>query len=304
MIKFSDMLKNAFLILLLIQIAPPIINKLSQKIFDTVEPKNKVGLILINSAITCSTTLNRQLKKFFKDPEIKAILIKLDSPGGAAGSSEAICKEIIDLKKEFPKPVVAYSENICASGAYMIASTTDYIVAPNSAIIGNIGAKLCTQFKLKDLLEKYDIKTHSISSGSYKNALDPFTDLTEEQKQMLQNVTDNSYKQFVADVSKLRHLNSNDQNIWANGKIFTGHEALKLRLIDEVGNQSTALHYIKKHILHEDREIELIKAYAPSRLEKLLHPDADEDNDELENKISILLNDLQCFLRRYHIAFE
>lgn len=304
MIKVSDMLKNAFWILLLIQMAPPIINKLSQKIFDTVEPKNKVGLVLINSAITSSTTWNKQLKKFFKDPEIKAILLKLDSPGGAAGSSEAICKEILDLKKEFPKPIVAYAENICASGAYMIAATTDYIVAPSSAIIGNIGAKISTQFKLKELLEKYDIKTHSISSGAYKNALDPFTDLTPEQQKMLQDLTNDSYKNFVTDVSKLRHLNSNEQNIWADGKIFTGNDALKLRLIDEIGNQSTALYYIKKHILHEDREIDLIKAATPSKLEKLLHPDADEDDDDIQNKLSMSLNQLQAFLRRYYIAFE
>jgi len=302
--KLSDILKNALWILLLIQIAPPIINKFSQKIFETVEPKNKVGLILINSAISTSTTWTKQLKKFFKDPEIKAILLKLDSPGGAAGSSEAISKEIIDLKKEYPKPIVAYAENICASGAYMIAATTDYIVAPSSAIIGNIGAKISTQFKLKELLEKYNVTTHSISSGAYKNALDPFTDLTEDQQKMLQNLTNDSYKQFITDVSKLRHLNINDQNLWADGKIFTGNEALKLRLIDEIGNQSTALAYIKKHILHENREIDLIKAVSPSKLERFLHPDADEDDDDLQNKLSVSLDNLQSLLRRYYIAFE
>ncbi|MBI2345185.1 signal peptide peptidase SppA [Candidatus Dependentiae bacterium] len=304
MIKFLDILKSAFWILLLIQIAPPIIHKVSQRIFDTVEPRNKVGLILINSTITTSTTWNKQLRKFFKDPEIKAILIKLDSSGGAAGSSEAISKEIIDLKKDFPKPIVAYAENICASGAYMIAATTDYIIAPSSAIIGSIGAKISTQFKLKEFFEKYDVKTHSISSGTYKNSLDPFVDMTEEQQKMLQNLTNDSYKQFVLDISKLRHLNVNDQNIWADGKVFTGNEALKLRLIDEIGNQSTAQNYIKKHILHEDREIDLIKPYTPSKLEKLLHPDADEDDDEIQNKLSISLANLQSIWRKYYIAFE
>ncbi len=302
---FSDILKNAFWVLLLIQIAPPIINKFSQKIFETVEPRNRVGLILINSTITTSTTWTKQLKKFFKDPEIKAILIKFDSPGGAAGSSEAISKEIIDLKKEYPKPVVAYAENVCASGAYMIAATTDYIVAPSSALIGSIGAKISTQFKVKELLAKYDVKTHSICSGCYKNALDPFVDMTEEQQKMLQDLTNDSYKQFVTDISKFRHLNINDQNSWAEGKIFTGNEALKLRLIDEVGNQSTALVYIKKHILHEDREIDLIKVSTPSTLEKLFHPDSDEDeNDDFQNKLSLSLQNLQGLLRRYYIAFE
>ncbi len=301
--KFSEILKNAFWILVLIQFAPPIIHKLSLKIFDTVEPKNKVGLILVNTTIDSSTTWNKQLKKFFKDPEIKAILIKFDSPGGAAGSSEAISKEILDLKKEYPKPIVAYAENICASGAYMIAATTDYIVAPSSALVGSIGCKISTQFKVKELLEKYDVKTHSISSGAYKNSLDPFVDMTQEQQKMLQDLTNDSYKQFITDVSKLRHLNINDQNIWAEGKIFTGNAALKLRLIDEIGNQSTALMYIKKHILHEDREIDLIKAPAPSRLEKLFKSDADED-DEIEQKMQTYITKLtENFLNKYHIAF-
>ncbi len=305
MSKFSEIIKNAFWVLLLIQIAPPIINKISRKVFETVEPKNKVGLVVINSTITSSATWNKQLKKFFKDSEIKAILIKFDSPGGAAGSSEAISQEIRALKKEYPKPIVSYAENICASGAYMIAAVTDYIVAPHSALIGSIGAKISTQFKFKELFEKYDVKTHSISSGSHKNATDPFVPMSQDQEKMLQAVTDSSYEHFAADISKHRHLNINEKNIWADGKIFTGTEALKLNLIDEIGNQSTALNYIKKHILHEDREIDLIKIAAPSKLEKLLYPERDEeDDDEMQNKLEASFwKASQNFLAKYQISF-
>jgi protease-4 len=303
--KFSEIVKNVFWVLLLIQIAPPIISKISRKIFDTVEPKNKVGLVVINSTIMTSSVWTKQLKRFFKDPEIKAILIKFDSPGGAAGSSEAISKEIIDLKKEYPKPIISYAENICASGAYMIAATTDYIVAPHSALIGSIGAKLSTQFKFKELFNKYDIKTHSIASGTHKNATDPFVPMSEEQQKMLQAVTDDSYQQFAADISKYRHLNINEKNIWGEGKIFTGTDALKLNLIDEIGNQSTALNYIKKHILHEDREIELIKIASPSAFEKFLYPDRDEDDDEeMQNKLETYFDKLkQNLLAKYQITF-
>jgi protease-4 len=305
MSKFSEILKNVFWVLLLIQIAPPIISRISRKIFETVEPKNKVGLVVINSTIISSATWNKQLKKFFKDSDIKAILIKFDSPGGAAGSSEAISQEIRALKKEYPKPIVSYAENICASGAYMIAAVTDYIVAPHSALIGSIGAKISTQFKFKELLEKYDVKTHSISSGSHKNATDPFVSMSQDQEKMLQAVTDNSYEHFAADISKYRHLNINEKNIWADGKIFTGTEALKLNLIDEIGNQSTALNYIKKHILHEDREIDLIKIATPSKLEKLLYPDLDEeDDDDMNNKLEASFwKTSQNFLAKYQISF-
>ena len=130
--------------------------------------------------------------------------------------------------------------------------------------------------------------------------------MSEEQQKMLQAVTDDSYEHFAADISKYRHLNSNDKNIWADGKIFTGTEALKLNLIDEIGNQSTALSYIKKHILHEDREIDLIKIATPSPLEKFFYPDKDEDDDEeMQNKLeSSLWKFSQNFLAKYHISFQ
>lgn len=304
MSKFTDYLKSAFWILLLLQIAPPIIRNVSKSIFESVEPKNKVGLIVINTAIMSSSTSIKQLKKFFKDPEIKAILLKIDSPGGAAGSSEAISQEIIQLKKQYPKPIVTYCENMCASGAYYVAATTDHIVATSSAIIGSIGSKIRTQFKVPDLLAKYDIQTHSFSSGSYKNTLDPFVPMTDDQQKMLQNVVDDCYLQFANDICKYRHLNIHQKNVWGEGKIFTGNEALKLKLIDEVGNQSTALLYIKKHILHEDREIDLIKVPTPSRLERLMYPDQDEDDDDLQSSIATSLwSSLINTLHRQYLMF-
>lgn len=285
MSKLTDYIKTAFWILLMLQIAPPMLRNISKNIFDSVEPKNKVGLIVINSAIMSSATWTKQLKKFFKDPDIKAILLKIDSPGGAAGSCEAISQEILNLKKQYPKPIITYCENMCASGGYYVASSTDHIVATSCALIGSIGAKIQTQFKIQKLLTKYDIDTHSIASGPYKNALDPFVPMTDDQEKMLQDVVDDSYQQFASDICKYRHLNINQKSVWGEGKIFTGNEALKLKLIDEVGNQSTALNYIKKHILHEDREIDLIKVATPSRFAKLMYPDKDEDDDELSSSL-------------------
>lgn len=282
MFKISEYAKTAFWIILLLQLSSPILKKMSRNLFDTVEPKNKVGYLILNDAICSSAKINSQLKKFFKDSDIKAILLKIDSPGGAAGSSEAISQEIINLKKEFPKPIVTYSENICASGAYQIAAATDYIICTNSALVGSIGTKFSTIFKLNDTLEKYDVKMHSVSSGSYKNSTDPFVAMTEQQQAMLQELTDNSYQQFVSDICKYRHLNLSQQSCWAEGKIFTGKTALKLKLIDEIGNMSTALQYIRHKILHTDREIELIKPCSPSRLEQWLYPDEENDDDTTE----------------------
>lgn len=304
MSKFTEYIKTAFWIILLIQVAPPILRNVSKTIFDNVEPKNKVGLIIINTPIMSSATWTKQLKKFFKDPEIKAILLKIDSPGGAAGSSEAISQEILQLKKQYPKPIITYCENICASGGYYVASATDHIVATSSSLIGSIGAKIKTQFKVQKLLSKYEVDTHSIASGAYKNALDPFVPMTEDQEKMLQDVVDDSYQQFANDICKYRHLNISQKAIWGEGKIFTGNEALKLKLIDEIGNQSTALAYLKKHILHEDREIELVKVATPSRFEKLMYPDQDEEDDELTSRLELLsLSSLLRSFQRQYLMF-
>ncbi len=279
MAKFQDYLKNIFWIILILQFAPSIFQSISKQWSDHIEPKNKVGLVVFSCVIQSSTQWNKQLTKLFKDPEVKAIMLKMDSGGGAAGATQAIFQEILQLKTQYPKPVVSYVENICASGAYQIASASDYIVATSSSIVGSIGAKFPTQFKLKEFVQNYKVQPYSVASGDFKNCLDPFSDFTVEQKNMLQGLVNDCYEQFVQDVARQRHLNVVDKNVWADGKVFTGNEALRLKLVDEVGNQTTALNFIKKEILHADREIEFVKIPGPSRFEKWMHPESDEDDD-------------------------
>ncbi len=279
MAKFQEYIKNVFWVLLVLQFAPSVFKSIAKHYNDYAEPKNKVGLILMNKMIISSASWNKQLTNFFKDPEIKAILIKFDSGGGAAGSSQAIAQEILNLKAKYPKPIISYVENICASGAYEVAAVTDYIVATGSALVGSIGSKITTQFKVKEFLQSYKIQTHDFASSVYKNALDPLVDFTPEQKQMLQQLVDDGADQFVCDIAKYRHLNLSSKNLWAEGKIFTGNEALKLKLIDEIGNQTTALNFIKKQILHVDREIELVAIKGPSMIQRWLHPEVEEMDD-------------------------
>lgn len=285
MAKLTEYIKTLFMILMLLQFAPPIIKNIKEQFIDNLEPKNLVGLITINQPIYSASQYNKQLQKYFKDPEIKAILLKIDCPGGASGASQAVALEILQLKKEFPKPIVTYSENMCASGAYYIAAMTDHIVTTGSCLVGSIGSKLCTQFKLKQLLHDYKIDTLSISSGNCKNALDPFCDLNEEQIQMLQQLSDDTYIQFTTDISKQRHVPLQNKDNWANGKVFTGTDALKLKLIDATGNQTTAIAYIKQNILHSDQEIAFVKTSQPNVLKQWLNPD-DNDDENVQCNLS------------------
>lgn len=284
MAKLSEYVKNFFFILLILQFAPAVLKNIKKQWIDNLEPKNHVGLITINQPIFSSSHYSKQLQKYFKDPNIKAILLKIDSGGGAAGTTQALALEISQLKKDFPKPIVTYSENICTSGAYYIASMTDHIVATGSSLIGNIGSKLSTQFKLNQLLLDYKVDTLSIATGDYKDCLNPFTTTTEEQKAMLQQLSDDSYQQFVKDVAKQRHLPVQQKDNWANGKLFTGSDALKQKLIDCVGNQSTAIDYIKQNILHADREIFFVKEPQPTALQKWFKQY--DDDDEMQFSFS------------------
>ncbi len=281
MAKFNDYLKATLMIVLLLYLIPFVLKRFKQDWLDSLEPRNLVGCLAIHQPLYATDWYSQELERFFKDAEIKAILLNIDCPGGAAGASQALALRIEQLKKEYPKPVVAYSENICTSGAYEVAIAADYIVTTGSCTVGSIGSKLCTQFKIKQLLEQYNIKTHNISSGAYKDALDPCVDLTLQQKTMLQELSDDAYEQFIGDVAKKRHLSLQTADSWANGRVFTGSVALKLKLVDALGNQTTALDYIKQSILHADWPIVLVTTKRPSRWLQWLYG-ADDDDGQLD----------------------
>jgi protease-4 len=170
----------------------------------------------------------------------------MECPGGASGTSQTIFDELKALKKSHPKPVVVLIENICASGGYNIACAADYIIAPGSAIVGSIGASMPYLFNVKELLEKFNIKYTPIKAGSYKNVTNPFVDLSEQEKSLLQNVADDSYEQFVLEVSDNRKLSHETSKDWADGKIFTGKQAKSLGLIDEIGSLENAIQALKR----------------------------------------------------------
>ncbi len=255
MATFTDYLKNAFFLLLFLQIAPLLIKGIKKQYLDFLEPQTKVAYLPINGAIYDSSYYTKHLRKFFKNPDIKAILLRIESPGSAAGSAEAIANELEWLKKEFPKPIITLCENICTSGAYYIAAVTDYIIAPPSGFIGNIGTQIPYQFKLKEFIEQFKIHYQVIKAGDYKAVTDPFSDdATPEQTAYLQTLVQDSYQNFIEHVARHRSRISLTQvKEWANGKIFTGRQALTIGLIDEIGSRSNAIKKIKELGIIEEK---------------------------------------------------
>jgi len=238
--SFSDILKNVFFLLVIIQFTPPLIESIVKQYRRIIEARTQVGVLPIKGVLHESEGYCKRLRTYFNDNNIKAILIRMECPGGASGTSQTIFNELKALKLENPKPVVVLVENMCASGGYNIACAADHIIAPGSALIGSIGASLPYLFSVKDLLEEFKIKYTPIKAGEFKNATNPFVEITPQEKALLQNITDDAYDQFVHEVSEQRKLAFDTAKEWAEGKIFTGQQAHKIGLIDEIGSLNNA----------------------------------------------------------------
>ncbi len=287
MAKMFDYVKNLFWLLLIVQFVPVLIKNLQVQLAPLWETKSKVGLITIDSVLTDSTTYVHQLRKFFEDKEIKAIMLKIESPGGAAGTSQAIFNEIKELKKNVsPKFVLALVENIAASGGYYIACAADYIIATPSAFIGSIGAYI-PHPNVREFIEYHKLKYEIIKTGAFKSASSPLFDLSEPERNMLQSLTDNTYEFFVRDVAEQRAKAKlpADSKEWADGKIFTGDQALKLGLIDKLGSLSTAMEVLKEHAPIVGK-IDWVKPPKKYSLLSVLSGENDKEDNTLLHKLS------------------
>jgi protease-4 len=202
MSKFYDTIKTLFIVLIALQITPSLLKGIKTQYKYLWQDKTKVGKMTIKGGIEISEDYIEQLKKLY-DKDIKALLINVESPGGAAGSSYAIFNEIKELKKEHPEiPVVALTENICASGGYYVACACDHIIASRASLVGSIGVYM-GHLQIKDFIEKNDIYYDIIKSGKYKAATSPFTKLTEADKSNLKRFQ----KIFMSNLQKMYLIN-------------------------------------------------------------------------------------------------
>ena len=250
MISVRSLLLTILVILGFISIAPGLISDIKKQYKAALEPHSHLAIVKICGELNNIDNYVSELTSYFEDDNIKGILLELDCPGGAAGSSQALFNEINLLKTDHPKPVVAVTINMCASGAYYIASTANYIVATPAALVGSIGSFL-GYFRVNERLNKWDIQFMEKHSGAYKTIINPFMPSTTENEALLQTLSDNVYEQFTHDVASQRHLSLSEVNQWANGKIFTGEQALMIKLVDELGCKTTAINKL--------RELALIK---------------------------------------------
>lgn len=234
------------LFIILTPLIPLIVGSIQAAYNRYVDPRAQVAVIPVKGVLYDSAYHIKHLHNYFKDDQIKAILLKIECPGSACGTGQAIFNEIMMLKKEYPKPVIAITENMCASGGYYIACAADHIIASPMALVGSIGVTCPYFFQLKDFVEQFKIKHVPLAAGTYKNTTNPFTQMTPEQQKMMQSVLDDEYEQFVEDVCKGRNLCPADAAIYGDGKILSGRQALKAGLVDELGSHSQAVAKVKE----------------------------------------------------------
>jgi len=199
--------------------------------------RNGIGVIQLKGVIVTSEDVIKQLTAFREDPAVKAIIIRIDSPGGAVGASQEIFEEIKRTARE--KPVVASMASVAASGGYYAALGANQVFANPGTLTGSIGVIL--EFaNIKQILDKIGYKAEVIKSGKNKDIGSFYRDMTPEERALLQSLIDNVHKQFIQAVSDRRGLPIETVIPIADGRIFTGQQALEQKLIDSLGNFTDA----------------------------------------------------------------
>ncbi len=204
---------------------------------------NKIGVIPIEGVISDSLTITAQLEKFRRDKRIKAIVLRIDSPGGSIGPTQEICREVRKTAKA--KTIVASMGGVAASGGYYIAVAADKIVANPGTITGSIGV-IMHFVRFRELLDKIGIHFEVLKSGEFKDIGSPHRELTKNDKKLLNAMIAEIKRQFVEEVAKDRGLSVERVEKISDGRIILGSEAQKLDLVDSLGNFQDAVELAKK----------------------------------------------------------
>ena len=188
-----------------------------------------------------SGTIMKQIREAAADDSVKALVLRIDSGGGSATAAEEVGRELLRFKEQTKKPIVATMGNTGASAAYWIAAcASDKIYANATTLTGSIGVYM-PYMNTEELFKKIGITSDKIKSGPYKDILTNDRPMTPEEKEILQNIVDEIYDQFVYTVSAGRRMETSKVRAIADGRIYTGRQAKNIGLVDELGDYYDAL---------------------------------------------------------------
>jgi protease-4 len=201
---------------------------------------DRIGVVDLDGVILSPQPVVGQLKKFGDDSSIKAIILHVNSPGGGVAASEEIYREVKRIRSDKRKKIVVSIETVGASGAYYVASASDKIYADQGSVVGSIGV-IAQWVNYGELLKWAKLKDIVIKTGEFKDTGNPARDLTPNEQAYMQQLIDNMFGQFVKAVADGRGMKFEDVKTIANGKVWTGQQALDMKLIDGVGDFETVV---------------------------------------------------------------
>jgi len=222
----------------------------SYKRFDLGKPK--IGVLEIKGVILDADEYLSAIREFRTRRDVKAVLVRVESPGGAIGPTQEVFEELKKLRKE--KPIYVSMGGVSASGGYYVSLAGEKIFANPGTITGSIGVVIELP-NLEKLFEKLGIKSETIKSGEFKDTGSIYRGLTKEEREYLKAKVNQLHEQFVRVVVEERKLPLDKIKSLADGRIYTGEEAKALKLIDELGNYYTALEELRKKINLKEVEI-------------------------------------------------
>ena len=209
-------------------------------------PSGEIAIVNIHGMLMDSRDIVQQLSDYRHNPQIRGVILRIDSPGGAVAPAQEIYSEILKLRANH-KTVYASMGAVAASGGYYIACAADYVLANPGTLTGSISAVMALN-NIEELTKKVGVKPNIIKSGKFKDLGSPLRAMTPEEHILLQGVVNDVHEQFVQAIARGRGLPLSEINRVADGRIMTGQQALKLNLIDEVGGLEKTIDLLAKKI--------------------------------------------------------
>lgn len=240
---------------------------LLEEVVESGNPLKKIALLEVNGTILDTGTSSifasggyvhqdfmEQLNHVKNDDLVKAIILRINSPGGGVNESAEIYDKIMEIKEETEKPIYVSMGSMAASGGYYIAAPADKIFASKETITGSIGV-IMQGYNFSELAEKIGIDVVTIKSGPYKDIFSEFREMTEEEKQILHSMMENSYNEFVRIIAVGRNMPESKVRELADGRIYDGYQAKEVGLIDEFGYQEDVIKQLREDFDLQDAQV-------------------------------------------------
>jgi protease-4 len=210
--------------------------------------------VVADSDVITPRKVTMVLEKIKQNSAVKAVVLRINSPGGSVTASDEIYETIVRFKQETGLPVIASLSEVAASGGYYIALAADTIIASPTTITGSIGV-IANTYNFKELADNYGVREISINSGDSKNFLSPFQEPDEEEQAILKSIVDEAYQQFLTRVAESRQIPQNVLLPIADGRPLSGRQAMAAQLINQTGSFHDTVIFTREQINSADASV-------------------------------------------------